>query len=74
MEPRERRVHRVKEALMACLVQSAHRALLGCQEPKERRADPGSQDLMVSLDPGERRATEANVERRESEEFLAGKE
>lgn len=74
MEPRERRVHRVREVLMACLDQSAHQALLGYQEPKERRADLESQDWMVSLDPGEKRATGVNVERRGNEEFLDGKE
>lgn len=73
MEPREKRVHRVREALTACLDQLAHQALLGCQEPKERRADLENQDSMGSLDPGERRVTEVNVERRGSEEFLAGK-
>lgn len=74
MEPREKRVNRVREALTACLDQLAHQALLACQEPKERRADPESLDSMVSLDPGERRAIGVNVERRGSEEFLAGKE
>lgn len=64
MEPREKRVHRVREALTVCLDQLAHQALLGCQEPKERRADPESQDSTVSLDPGERKATEVNEERR----------
>lgn len=74
MEPREKRVHRVREALTVCLDQLAHQALLGCPEPKERRADPESQDSTVSLDPGERKATEVNEERRGSEGFLVGKE
>lgn len=72
-EQRERRACQGREAPAACLGQLARRALLDCQEPKERRDDPGSQAWMVSLDPEERKVTGVNVERRGSEESRAGK-
>lgn len=73
MEQRERKVHPATEALAACLGQPAHRALLGYREPKERRADQGSQDLMASRDPEARKVTGVSVGRRGSEESPAGK-